>query len=144
MLWRGCSLKNTAFIYGLTVFTGHDTKVMKNSAKSRYKMSNVEVLTNYSIGLILLSQFVLSTIGAINGSYYSHYLREDPKMKEQNGSCKEYGQIESGKIECQWAYYLDLSELSTRWLIYFGTWILIFTNFVPISLNVSLELVKLW
>lgn len=26
----------------------------------------------------------------------------------------------------------------------FGTWILIFTNFVPISLLVSLELVKLW
>ena len=25
-----------------------------------------------------------------------------------------------------------------------GTWILIFTNFVPISLMVSLEIVKLW
>ena len=25
-----------------------------------------------------------------------------------------------------------------------GTWILIFTNFVPISLMVTLELVKLW
>lgn len=74
MLWRGCSLKNTAHIYGLTVFTGHDTKVMKNSAKSRYKMSNVEVLTNYSIGLILFSQLILSTIGATNGAYYSYYL----------------------------------------------------------------------
>lgn len=145
MLWRGCSLKNTAYIYGLTVFTGHDTKVMKNSAKSRYKMSNVEVLTNYSIGLILVSQFILSTIGASNGAYFSHYLREDPETKEKNHSCKDMNDpTESGKIECQWAYYLDLSELSTRWIIYFGTWILIFTNFVPISLNVSLELVKLW
>lgn len=88
MLWRGCSLKNTAYVYGLTVFTGHDTKVMKNSGTTRFKMSNVEVLTNYSIGLILLSQFILSTIGAINGAYYSHYLREDLETKVKNGTCK--------------------------------------------------------
>jgi|TARA_B110000305_G_C19363476_1_gene600686 phospholipid-transporting ATPase len=27
---------------------------------------------------------------------------------------------------------------------YFGTWLLIFTNFVPISLTVTLEVVKFW
>lgn len=29
------------------------------------------------------------------------------------------------------------------WLAFFGTWILIFTNFVPISMMVTLEIVKL-
>jgi len=28
MVLRGSSLKNTEFIYGVAVFTGHDTKVM--------------------------------------------------------------------------------------------------------------------
>jgi|TARA_B110000285_G_C15034365_1_gene568427 magnesium-transporting ATPase (P-type) len=30
------------------------------------------------------------------------------------------------------------------WLTKLATWILVFTNFVPISLTVSLELVKFW
>lgn len=39
MLLRGSSLKNTDYVIGLCVFTGHDTKVMKNSAHSKYKFS---------------------------------------------------------------------------------------------------------
>ena len=42
------------------------------------------------------------------------------------------------------AYYLGLANKESRWIDYFGTWVLIFTNFVPISLNVSLEIVKLF
>jgi len=34
MLLRGSSLKNTEYIYGIVVFTGHETKIMKNSARS--------------------------------------------------------------------------------------------------------------
>ena len=30
------------------------------------------------------------------------------------------------------------------WLTKLGTWVLVFTNFVPISLTVSLELVNFW
>jgi phospholipid-transporting ATPase len=43
---RGSSLKNTEYIYGLAVFTGHDTKVMKNSAHAKMKFSNLDIITN--------------------------------------------------------------------------------------------------
>lgn len=75
---RGCSLKNTEYIYGLTVFTGHDTKIMQNSAKSKYKLSNLEKLTNKSILLILLVQVVFAAIGAGFGSYLSTQFMEKP------------------------------------------------------------------
>lgn len=39
---RGSNLKNTAFVYGLVTYTGHDTKIMKNSFKARAKKSQLE------------------------------------------------------------------------------------------------------
>jgi magnesium-transporting ATPase (P-type) len=37
LLVRGSSLKNTEWVYGLVVYTGHETKIMKNSSQSRSK-----------------------------------------------------------------------------------------------------------
>ena len=32
MILRGCRLRNTEDIYGITVFTGHDSKIMMNAS----------------------------------------------------------------------------------------------------------------
>jgi magnesium-transporting ATPase (P-type) len=39
LMLRGCQLRNTEYIYGITVFQGPDTKIMRNSAKPKYKFS---------------------------------------------------------------------------------------------------------
>jgi magnesium-transporting ATPase (P-type) len=54
VLLRGMSLRNTEHVYGVVVFTGHETKVMKNSAAPKYKFSSLEKLTNKSIYIIFL------------------------------------------------------------------------------------------
>lgn len=46
ILLRGSSLRNTKFIYGIAVYTGHDTKVMMNSSKSVAKKSKLEISLN--------------------------------------------------------------------------------------------------
>jgi phospholipid-transporting ATPase len=52
LLLRGMSIKNTEFVLGIVVFTGHDTKVMQNSASAKYKFSRLELLSNQSIFII--------------------------------------------------------------------------------------------
>jgi phospholipid-transporting ATPase len=38
-LLRGSSLRNTDWIWGVVTHTGHDTRIMRNSVKSRPKQS---------------------------------------------------------------------------------------------------------
>lgn len=77
MLLRGSSLRNTDFAYGLVVFTGHETKIMKNSTGSKAKFSKLEIATNTYIVLIVCLQFTISLVGAIfNSVWQTVYYKE--------------------------------------------------------------------
>ena len=54
LLLRGMSLKNTDHIYGIVVFTGHETKVMKNNITPHYKFSGLENMLNMSVYIIII------------------------------------------------------------------------------------------
>jgi len=64
------SLRNTESIYGLVVFTGHETKVMKNSEQSKHKASRLEVATNNSIKLIFCIEILLTLCFGIVGYFH--------------------------------------------------------------------------
>lgn len=38
---RGCSLRNTEYCYGIVLYVGNNTKIMKNAKKPRRKISNL-------------------------------------------------------------------------------------------------------
>ena len=54
LLLRGSSLVNTKWIIGIVVYTGLDTKIMKNAENGKVKTSKVEIITNRLIIFILL------------------------------------------------------------------------------------------
>lgn len=68
MILRGCKLRNTEWVIGVTVFTGHDTKIMMNSAKAQYKFSTLEKMSNRAILMVLLTQITLATIASAIGT----------------------------------------------------------------------------
>uniref|UniRef100_A0A8C8EIT9 Phospholipid-transporting ATPase n=1 Tax=Oncorhynchus tshawytscha TaxID=74940 RepID=A0A8C8EIT9_ONCTS len=46
ILLRGARLRNTQWVNGMVVYTGHDTKLMQNSTRPPLKLSSVEHITN--------------------------------------------------------------------------------------------------
>lgn len=64
LLLRGTSLKNTEWIYGLVVYSGHDTRIMKNQSKTRTKLSKLEKQTNQQIIYVFLFQVAICLVGA--------------------------------------------------------------------------------
>lgn len=67
LLLRGAYLRNTPWIVGVTVYSGLDTKIMRNAESGRNKQSDVEHIMNRYILFILLTQIVLSLITTLIG-----------------------------------------------------------------------------
>jgi magnesium-transporting ATPase (P-type) len=134
---RGSSLKNTQFIYGIVVFTGHDTKIMQNYEKAKYKFSHLEVQMNKFIVMILLTQIGVSAIAGIIGAAWIKFVNENNLMcGEKDNWC----QLER-------VYYLSLKEGDEKeegfpFFVKLGTWFLIVLNIIPISLMVTKELIS--
>jgi phospholipid-transporting ATPase len=120
-LLRGCSLKQTSFVLGFVVYVGHSTKIMKNSPNARLKVSRVESIMSFQIVVILIMQICLSILGSIlyNVWYYKD-LDEIYYIFPKAQGVNKFGSF----------------------IYRTGTWILIFTNLVPISLLVTMETIK--
>ncbi|XP_069784802.1 phospholipid-transporting ATPase IC-like isoform X2 [Narcine bancroftii] len=59
ILLRGCRIRNTEQCYGVVLFAGVDTKIMKNSGKCTMKKTHIELLMNRVVLLVLL---ILGTV----------------------------------------------------------------------------------
>ena len=46
VLLRGCTLKNTDYVYGIVIYVGDDTKIIQNSKKAPRKISNMMKMMN--------------------------------------------------------------------------------------------------
>ncbi|XP_031638673.1 probable phospholipid-transporting ATPase IM isoform X1 [Contarinia nasturtii] len=54
ILLRGCVLRNTQWCYGIVIFAGKDTKLMQNSGKTSFKSTSIDRFLNYIIiGIVL-------------------------------------------------------------------------------------------
>ena len=65
ILLKGCTLRDTEWVIGVAVYTGHDTKIMKNSSSAKVKRSKNAKALNYYILICMLVQFICSILGAL-------------------------------------------------------------------------------
>ncbi|XP_070321438.1 phospholipid-transporting ATPase IK isoform X2 [Odocoileus virginianus] len=60
ILLRGCKIRNTDTCYGLVIYAGFDTKIMKNCGKIHLKRTKIDHLMNRLVVLIFVSMVVVS------------------------------------------------------------------------------------
>lgn len=70
LLLKGCSLRNTEWVYGITIYTGHDTKLMKNMKPRKRKNGYVETRLNLLLGGLLLIHQLLCILLVVMSSIY--------------------------------------------------------------------------
>ena len=108
MILRGCNLRNTEYVYGVVIFSGHDTKIMMNSMAAKYKFSGLELYTNYAILVVLLVQFILASVGALTGTLW---IIKNGVVHKDLENCAHFP---NGM--CERTYYIDNnSELKHGW-----------------------------
>ncbi|KAL1753669.1 hypothetical protein FB107DRAFT_264155 [Schizophyllum commune] len=122
LLLRGCSLRNTQWVVGLVAFTGADTKIMLNGGATPSKRSKIERETNFNVIVNFVLLAMMCGISAIfNG------------LDDGEGaSSRDY--FEAGSTPS------DSPVLNG--IVTFFSCLIAFQNIVPISLYISIEIVK--
>ncbi|KAJ1295754.1 hypothetical protein BS78_01G247000 [Paspalum vaginatum] len=124
LLLRGCSLRNTEYIVGAVIFTGHETKVMMNSMNVPSKRSTLEKKLDKLILALFATLFTMCVIGAIgsgvfiNEKYFYLGLR--------------------GHVEDQF----NPNNRFVVTILTMFTLITLYSTIIPISLYVSIEMIK--
>ncbi|XP_072984045.1 putative phospholipid-transporting ATPase 9 isoform X2 [Typha latifolia] len=130
LLLRDSKLRNTDHIYGIVIFTGHDTKVMQNATDPPSKRSKIERKMDKIIYLLLASLVIISLIGSI---FFGIFTKNDLK----NGRMKRwYLRPDDSNI------YFDPKRSSFAAFFHFLTAMMLYSYFIPISLYISIEIVK--
>ncbi|GAB9471416.1 Phospholipid-transporting atpase [Globisporangium polare] len=119
IILRGCSLRSCAYIFGLAIFTGSETKLMQNARATPSKQSNVYKMVNKCILLVFFTQAVLCLISTICNAVWVH--RYESRL---------------------WYFGSAVKRAAFQEVVSFFTFLILYNNLVPISLYVSLDMVK--
>ena len=119
LLLKGTKLRNTKWIIGIIIYTGHNTKLMQNAKKPKIKYSRIDVLLNRLLLAIVIVQIIFCILSSIlRGYYYKKNLEKSNLMS-----------------------YEKYSYSTENFLIIF-TYLILLNTFIPLSLVVTLEIVK--
>ena len=119
LLLRGATLRNTPWIHGVVVFTGHETKLMRNATATPIKVTEVQRMINKQILLLGAILIALSIIGSIG----------DLILRLKQGKTLTYAETGAYNVAAQF-----FADIFTNWVLY--------SNLIPISLFITVEIVK--
>ncbi|VVC91181.1 unnamed protein product [Leptidea sinapis] len=118
ILQRGAMLRNTAWAIAVVVYTGHETKLMKNSTKAPLKRSSIDRQTNTHILMLFLILIALSLLSAAFNELWL-----------------------ARRTTTDWYIALNGAQ-NANFGFNFLTFLILYNNLIPISLQVTAEIVR--
>ncbi|XP_010529938.1 PREDICTED: phospholipid-transporting ATPase 1-like [Tarenaya hassleriana] len=131
---RGCQLKNTDWIIGVVVYAGQETKAMLNSAVSPCKRSKLESYMNRETMWLSIFLFIMCLVVALGSGLWLK------RHKNQLDTAPYYRKHDFNKAPHKDYKYYGIPLES---LISFLSSIIVFQIMIPISLYITMELVRL-
>jgi len=125
ILLRGARLKNVDYVYGIVLYSGHDTKLMQNIGHSSLKMSSIDKKLNYIILVIFIICIIINIISSICGISF------------RNSNMPNY---EKSEIKADYLFYFRNKESKKNYLEIIRIIVnnfLIYSTFIPISIIIS-------
>ncbi|KAJ1978950.1 aminophospholipid translocase [Dimargaris verticillata] len=119
VLLRGAVLRNTNWIYGVVVFTGHESKLLRNASATPIKRTSIEKYTNVQIIFLFCILISLAVACALGNAI-----------------------MESRDFDQYWYLSIQRSEIWKNFGLNILTFIILYNNLIPISLIVTMEIVK--
>ena len=126
MMLKGTILKNTEYVYGIVIYAGHQTKIMKNSHKPEPKISKMIK----TMDKLLYSLFAFTLVLCLIFAFLCN------KFDENNKSKYDYIFINADEK--------DNKNKATKILIYFIIFFIDYYQIIPISLYVCMEIIKIY
>jgi magnesium-transporting ATPase (P-type) len=137
LLLRGAVIRNTEWVLGVAVFTGNDTKLVKNAFDTPSKFSQLDRLMNKTVILILCLMVLI----------FSYLAGMAVQSNTDSFDTLFYVGFNKDSTE-KWPYFpseLDAPKWNSstqNWLQYFLLFVTLLSNFIPLSLYVTVELVQ--
>lgn len=119
LLLRSCTIRNTETVVGIVVYAGHETKSMMNNSGPRYKRSQLEKRLNTDVLWCVVLLIVMCLIAAVGHGFWLKNFRNS------------VFQVDGETPPALAGFYV------------FWTMIIVLQVLIPISLYVSIEIVKL-
>ncbi|XP_034051508.1 probable phospholipid-transporting ATPase VD [Thalassophryne amazonica] len=119
LLLRGCTIRNTETVVGIVVYAGHETKAMMNNSGPRYKRSMLEQRLNTDVLWCVILLVIMCLTASTGHGLWLKQLKDPVFMADGETSPALAG------------FYV------------FWTMIIVLQVLIPISLYVSIEIVKL-
>ncbi|XP_009783474.1 probable phospholipid-transporting ATPase 5 [Nicotiana sylvestris] len=127
ILLRDSKLRNTDYIYGVVVFSGPDTKAVRNSTRSPSKRSRVERKMDHVIYVLFTILILISIISSIGSTIFT------------NSEAVKWYYLELKRASDS---SFDPSKPVVSCSLQFIRALVLYGYLIPISLYVSIEVVK--